>query len=189
MDMSKLDQNERMALIAAIVVFLAGLVSSWGGLLFISVLAALGVAIVVLLPQFSPSTALPGSRGSLLAALGLAGFAAATLELLIWIGYITGNFGRFGTLLFVVAFVASAVMAWAGWQALQAEGGKLQFGVNQATPAPAPAAAADAPAPVATEPEAPEPEASAPAPDAAAAAEPEAATTDYDPDDYRPRDT
>ncbi len=41
--------------------------------------------------------------------------------------------GSFGTLLFLVALVGSAVMAWAGWQALQSEGGKWQFGMEKAT--------------------------------------------------------
>ena len=53
--------------------------------------------------------------------------------------------GSFGTLLFLVALVGSAVMAWAGWQALQREGGKWQFGMEKATAAPA--GAPDAPAP------------------------------------------
>ncbi len=145
MDLSKLDESEKLALYAAIVAFLAGLLSNWGGLLFLSILAALGVAIVLFLPQMSPSTSLPGSRGSLLAGLGLVAFGGAAIELLRYIGYAMETLGSFGTLLFLVALVGSGVMAWAGWQALQREGGKWQFGMERTTAAPA--GAADAPAP------------------------------------------
>jgi hypothetical protein len=137
MDLSKLDESEKLALYAAIVAFLAGLLSNWGGLLFLSILAALGVAIVLFLPQMSPSTSLPGSRGSLLAGLGLVAFGGAAIELLRYIGYAMETLGSFSTLLFLVALVGSAVMAWAGWQALQREGGKWQFGMEEATASPA----------------------------------------------------
>jgi hypothetical protein len=160
MDLSKLDQGEKLALYAAIVVFLAGLISNWGGLLFLSILAAIGVAIVLFLPQMSPSTALPGSRGSLLAALGLVAFGGAAIELLRYIGYTLDTLGSFSTLLFLVALVASAVMAWAGWQALQREGGKWQFGTAAA--AAAPAAPPEAPAPPAAQEPTPEPPAAEP---------------------------
>jgi hypothetical protein len=166
MDLSKLDQSEKLALYAAIVVFLAGLISNWGGLLFLSILAALGVAIVLFLPQMSPGTSLPGSRGSLLAGLGLVAFGAAAIELLRWIGYTIDTLGSFGTLLFIVALIGSAVMAWAGWQTLQLEGGKWQFGVEKATAAPT--AAADAPAPPPTS----EPTTSAPTDTAADESQP-----------------
>ena len=59
MDLSKLGQHEKLALYSAIVVFLTGLISNWGGLLWLAVLAAIGVVVVVLLPQLSPSTSLP----------------------------------------------------------------------------------------------------------------------------------
>jgi hypothetical protein len=166
MDLSKLDQSEKLALYAAIVVFLAGLISNWGGLLFLSILAALGVAIVLFLPQMSPGTSLPGSRGSLLAGLGLVAFGAAAIELLRWSGYTIDTLGSFGTLLFIVALIGSAVMAWAGWQTLQLEGGKWQFGVEKATAAPT--AAADAPAPPPTS----EPTTSAPTDTAADESQP-----------------
>lgn len=157
MDFSKLDQNEKMALIAAIVVFLAGLISQWGGLLVLSVIAAAGVAVVLFLPQLAPNTALPASRGTMLATLGLIAVAAAVIELLIWIGYTLDTLGRFTTLLFLVTLIASAVMAWAGWQVLQGEGGKWRFGMAGSTAAPAaPSDSAAAPPPA-------EPAAAAPA--------------------------
>jgi hypothetical protein len=183
MDLSKLDQNEKLALYAAVVVFLAGLISNWGGLLFLSILAALGVAIVLFLPQMSPSTTLPGSRGTLLATLGLVAFGAAAIELLRYLGYTIQFLGEFGTLLFLVALIASAVMAWAGWQALQREGGKWRFGMEKATAAPA--AAADTAAAPAAAPEAAP--AAAPEPTPAAAPEPTPAPpTDAEADEAQP---
>jgi hypothetical protein len=169
MDLSKLDQNEKLALYAAIVVVLAGLLSAWGGLLYLSILAALAAAVVLFLPQLSPNTALPGSRGTLLAALGIIAVVAAAIELLIWFGYTLETLATFRTLMFLLALVASAVMAWAGWRALQGEGGRWQLGTRQATGA----AAAAAPAP---SPSAPEPAAPPPAP------------TETDVDEDRPRE-
>jgi hypothetical protein len=169
-------KSDRLALSAAIIVFLAGLISNWGGLLFLSILAAAGVAVVVFLPQLVPTATLPGSRGSLLAALGIVGFAAAALELLRLIGYTLDTLGRLGTLLFLMALIASAAMAWAGWQALQRDGGKWQFGTSQ--PAAAAAVAGETAATSASEP-------------AATGYDPddsEPAATAYDPDAYRPRD-
>lgn len=128
MDFSKLDQNERLALFGAIAVFLAGLISGWGGLLLLAVLAAIGMAIVVFLPQLSPSTSLPGSKGSLMAALGFVAAGSALITLLQWIGFI-GFFG-FNSLMFLIALIGSLVMAWAGWQELQAEGGRWRFGTT-----------------------------------------------------------
>jgi len=163
MDLSKLSQNEKLALYGAIAVFLAGIISNWGGLLFLSILAAVGVAIVVLLPQFSPKTSLPGSRGSLLAVLGLIAVGGAAIELLRYLGYTLDTLGRFSTILFIVALVGSAVMAWAGWQELQREGGKWVLGGSGAAGTDTPAAAPPAtPAPepmAATEPETPAPSA------------------------------
>jgi hypothetical protein len=147
MDLSKLDQNEKLALYAAIVVFLAGLISLWGGLLVLSILSAAGVAVVLLLPQFAPNVELPASRGTLLASLGIVAAAFAVIELLIWVEYTVSTIGNFRTLLFIVTLIAAAVMAWAGWQALQREGGEWQFGTAQSTPAPAAAADAATPPP------------------------------------------
>lgn len=136
MDLSKLDQNERLAVFGALAVFLAGLISSWGGLLLLAIVAAIGMAVVVFLPQLSPSTSLPGSKGSLMAALGFGAAASTLITLLQWIGFL-GAFG-FNSIMFIVALVGSLVMAWAGWQELQAEGGTWRFGTT--------GAGADAPA-------------------------------------------
>jgi hypothetical protein len=128
MDFSKLDQNERMATFGAIAVLLAGLISNWGGLLFLAILAAIGMLVIVFLPQFSAQTALPGSKGSLMAAAGILAAASAVITMLQWIGFL-GSFG-FNSIMFLVAVVGALVMAWAGWQELQSEGGKWRFGTT-----------------------------------------------------------
>lgn len=132
MDISKLGGNEKLAVYGSIAVLLAGLISNWGGLLFLSILAAIGMLVVVFLPQFSPSTTLPGTKGSLMAALGILAALGAVITALQWLGYL-GLIGSLNTIMFLVALVGAVVMGWAGWQELQSEGGKFQFG--SATPA------------------------------------------------------
>jgi len=135
MDFSKLDRNEKLALYGAIAVFLAGLISFWGGLLWIAVLAAIGMVAVIFLPR----TSVPGSRGTLMAALGLVALGAGLIEVLRYAGFIGSTLGSVGTIAFIVAIIGAAVMAYAGWQELQTEGGKWEFGSGTA-PASAPAA-------------------------------------------------
>ena len=165
MDLSKLSQNEKLALYGAIVVFLAGLISNWGGLLWLSILAAIGAAVVIFLPQVSPTTSLPGSRGSLLAVLGIVALAGALIELLRYLGYTFDTLGRFSTLMFLVALAGSVVMAWAGWQELQREGGKWVLGGSSSSGAGAAAAPPVTPEPDAS-PAVATPAASEPAPSA-----------------------
>ncbi|MGI8999002.1 MAG: hypothetical protein ACR2GO_04780 [Candidatus Limnocylindria bacterium] len=136
MDFSKLSQNEKLAIYGSAAVVLAGLISNWGGLLFLSILAAFGMAVVVLLPQFSSGTALPGSKGSLMAALGFVVAAGAVITALQWIGFL-GLIGSLNTIMFVVAVIGALVMAYAGWQELQSEGGKWVFGTAGTSQAPA----------------------------------------------------
>ncbi len=150
MDFSKLDQNEKLATYGSVAVVLAGLVSNWGGLLFLSILAALAMLAVVFLPQLSPSTSLPGSKGTLMATLGLVAAVGALLTAVQWMSVIGAILGSVGTILFLVAVIGAIVMAWAGWQELQSEGGKWVFGGRTAT-AGGPAAAPP-PAPATQEP-------------------------------------
>jgi len=139
MDFSKLDQNEKMALGAAVVVFLLGVISNWGGLFWLAVLAALGMVVVVLLPQFSPTTSLPGSKGTLMATMGIIAVVAGAIEILRFIGYIATYLADLQTIEFLIAVVAAIVMAYAGWTELQLEGGRWVFG-SPAAPASATAA-------------------------------------------------
>jgi hypothetical protein len=144
MNWSKLSQAERTAVVAAVIVVVTALLSlsnDWGILMAVSLLAGLGVLAVVFLPAMAPNMALPGSRGSLLLALGAIGAVATIVVALGWVNWILGHLASFDTLQFLVGLVAAVVMAWAGWQVLQAEGGKFRIGTaGQAPPAPPPSA-------------------------------------------------
>lgn len=142
MDFSKLDQNEKLAVYGSAAVILAGLISNWGGLLFLSILAAVGMLVVVFLPQLSSGTSLPGSKGTLMAVLGFIAAAGAVITALQYLGILGALLGSFSTIVFLIAVIGALVMAWAGWQELQGEGGKWEFGTSHAaasTPATAPA--------------------------------------------------
>ena len=145
MDFSKLSQNEKLATYGSVAVFLAGLISNWGGLLFLSILAAVGMAAVVFLPQLSAGTSLPGSKGSLMAVLGFVAAGGAVITALQWLGYL-GSFSSLNTITFFVALIGALVMAWAGWQELQSEGGKWILGSGGARASASTAAPATTPA-------------------------------------------
>jgi len=160
MDFSKLSSNDKLAVYGAAATIVGAIAGySYGGIGLLAVLAAIGMLAIVFLPQLSPSTRLPGSKGSLmLIAGGLAG-ALMALALLSALSILFINFG-IGDILFLIAVAGGLLMAWAGWQAFQAEGGKFTVGM-----AGGPAAASSAPA----EPAAP----AAPPPPAAPAAQAE----------------
>ena len=138
MDFSRLDQNEKLAVYGSVAVVLAGLISNWGGLLFLSILAAIGMLVVVFLPQFSSGTSLPGSKGSLMALLGFVAAGGAVITALQWLGYL-GLIGSLNTIMFFVAVIGAVVMAWAGWQELQSEGGRWVLGGTGGTSVATPA--------------------------------------------------
>jgi hypothetical protein len=143
MDLSKLNQNEKLALYGAIALIVGGIVGFAYGLTTLGILAAIAMLVLIFLPQLAPTTALPGSRGSLMVAIGaVAGVAMALAFLSALAGALLVRFGL-GDIFFLVAVVGGLVMAWAGWQEFQAEGGKFQLG---ASAAPAPAATSTAPA-------------------------------------------
>jgi hypothetical protein len=152
MDMAKLDSDEKLAGGAAAVVVVAGLVAtlSWGtyAVSWLGILGALAVLGIILAPQMAPQTQLPGTRGSLLvAAAGL----AAVFMVLAFLVNVSFVFFRFGIadLLFIVAVIASVVMAWIARRIFQAEGGKFVIGSSTKTDVSAgasPPAAAPPPA-------------------------------------------
>jgi hypothetical protein len=129
MDFSKLSSNEKLATYGAVALVIAGIVSNWGGLLWLSILAGLVALVIVFLPQISPTTTLPGSKGSLLVAAGGIAAAGAVIEILRYLEFFFRTLGDWQTLLFLVALVASLVLVWAGWQIFQAEGGKFTVGM------------------------------------------------------------
>lgn len=153
MDFSKLSQNEKLALYGAIAVFLGGVISNWGGLFWLAVLAAVTVAAVLFLPGLAL-----GSKGTLLATLGIVALGAGLIELLRFLEYFFRTLTDFQTIAFIVALVGAAVMAYAGWMELQREGGKWQFGSATAPTAPPAEPPAPAVEPPAVEPAAAEPE-------------------------------
>jgi hypothetical protein len=138
---SRLSYFEKVAAVAAVVVVITALISlanDWGILMAISLLAALGALVVIFLPQTAPTTTLPGSKGSLLVATGAVATVVTAVVAVSWIGWITEHLGTFDTLQFLLGLVAAVVLAWAGWQVLRAEGGKLMFGTSRPMAAAAP---------------------------------------------------
>ena len=184
MDLSKLNSNEKMAAIGAVLAIVGSVVSFGAGPY--GVLTGFAMLLIIFLPQFSPNTNLPGSKGSLMLIVGGAAGIGAVLTLLAWLPYL-GIMGSFfiGGLL---GIAGGLLMGWGGWQEFQAEGGKFQLGAAPST-APPPPASTDAPADRPVEPPAasapPEPPRDvyeAPAPPEPAAYEPPA-PAERDPED------
>jgi hypothetical protein len=147
MDFSKLGQNEKLAVYGSAALIIGGAVGYSYGLTALGMLAAIAMLAVVFLPQFSSGIALPGSRGSLMLAVGgLAGVVMVLALLQAVAGVLFVNFGL-RDLFFLVAVAGGVLMAWASWQEFQSEGGKFQLGSSApaaASAAPAASSAADA---------------------------------------------
>ncbi len=132
MEWSRLTSNEKLAVYGAIASVVGPVFASMGfgfGVGWITLLLALAMLAVVFLPQLSPRTELPGSRGSLMVVVGgIAGGSAllALLGSLGWLGYLGSN------LVFVLGWLigiaGGGLMGWAGWRAFQDEGGELRLG-------------------------------------------------------------
>lgn len=134
MNFSKLDSTDKLGVYGAVAVIVGAIVGGTVTYLgWIAVVAAIGMLAVVFMPQLSPSTTLPGSKGSLMIICGGAAAVIMLLGLLTAIGWL----GLYFTVLpvqaifFLVAVAGGVVMGWVGWQAFQAEGGKFQIGNPQ----------------------------------------------------------
>jgi hypothetical protein len=146
MDMSKLDSNERLAVYGAGVAIVGAIVAQIGsfygaGGLWLSFLLALAMIVVVFLPQWSPQTQLPGSKGSLMLVVGGIAAIGALLGLLAVLGALAmlGSYGGLWLIGILIGIVGGLMMGWAGWQAFQAEGGRFQIGgTGGSTPPPPP---------------------------------------------------
>jgi hypothetical protein len=177
MDFSKLDSNEKLAVYGAIASIVGPILASMGfgfGIGWFTLILAIAMLAIVFLPQLSPQTNLPGSKGSLMVIVGLVAGVSAFLALIGSIGFL-GFFGS--NIVFVLGWLigiaGGLIMGWAGWRAFQAEGGKLQLGTpasgtTAGTAAPpaepaAPPAAAPPPAEPAVPPAAAPPAAAPPA--------------------------
>jgi hypothetical protein len=162
-DFNKLTANEKLAVYGSAAVIIAGIVGlGVGGIGLLAVLAAVGMLAIVFLPQFSPNTNLPGSKGSLMLILG----GVAAVIMLLGFLQVAGALGFWfelqpvGAIFFLIAVVGALVMAWAGWQEFQAEGGKFVLGNPASGAAPAAPRADTAPPPAAPPPAATSPAAS-----------------------------
>lgn len=136
MDFSKLGQNEKLAVYGSIAVIIGGIVGVSYGLTVLAVLAAIGMLAIVFLPQFSAGTNLPGSRGSLMLVAGAVAGVILVLALILYVGIVFVAFGV-RDLFFLIAVAGGILMAWAGWQEFQGEGGKFQIGSPAGGAAPA----------------------------------------------------
>jgi uncharacterized membrane protein YeaQ/YmgE (transglycosylase-associated protein family) len=157
MDLSKLSASEKLAVYGAVATVIGSVVAAssyprhWG-VTWLGALLGLAMLAVTFLPQISPATKLPGNKGTLMVAIG---GVAGILMAYVLLSTFSFTFEDFdvSSLLFLVAVAGALVMGWAGWQAFQAEGGKLQMG----TPAAASGAAPPPPPPAAPPPAAPPP--------------------------------
>jgi hypothetical protein len=140
MDLSKLTASERLAVYGAIATVIGGVIAAgsypghWG-VAWLGAILGLAMLAVIFLPQVSPGTTLPGKKGTLMV---LAGGLAALLMAYIFLSTIAFTFEGFDlqSALFLVGVAGAVVMGWAGWQAFQAEGGKLQMGAPGAPSLP-----------------------------------------------------
>ena len=142
MNFSTLNQNEKLAVYGAVASIVGPLLSSMGfgfGVGWLTLLLAVAMLAVVFLPQLSPQTTLPGSKGSLMLVVGGIAAVSAALALISSIGFL-GFFGS--NIIFVLGWllgiVGGLLMGWAGWKEFQAEGGKFQLGASAAAPASRP---------------------------------------------------
>ena len=172
MDFGKLGQNEKLAAIGAIAAIVGPILATAGfgfGAGGLTLLLALAMLAIVFLPQLSPQTQLPGSKGSLMVIVGGIAAISAALALLSSIGYL-GLFGSniVSVLGWLIGIGGGLLMGWAGWQEFQSEGGQLKLGATggPAASAPPPSSAPSAPSePVSTPPPPAAPPSAAPTAD------------------------
>lgn len=137
MDLSKLSSNDKLAALGAVLAIVGAFLSFGGGGSF-GVLTGIAMLIIIFLPQFSPSTKLPGSKGSLMLIVGgVAGIGA--LLALLGILTVLGAFGLYGGTWFIGLLLGVAgglLMGWASWKEFQSEGGKFNVGMASTPSAP-----------------------------------------------------
>jgi hypothetical protein len=140
MDLSKLNSNEKLAVYGAVAAIVGGIVAQIGSIygaggLWLSFLLGIAMLVVVFLPQLSPQTALPGSKGSFMLVIGGIAGIGGLLGLLAILGALS-LFALYGGLWLIgilIGAVGGLLMGWAGWQEFQAEGGKFQIGNSSGT--------------------------------------------------------
>jgi hypothetical protein len=140
MNLSKLSATEKLAVYGAVATVIGGAVAAssypghWG-VTWLGAILGLAMLAIVFLPQLSPTTKLPGKKGSLMVAVG---GVAALLMAFVLLTTFSFTFEGFdlSSLLFLIAVIGAIVMGWAGWQAFQADGGKFDVGMSGAAAAP-----------------------------------------------------
>jgi len=148
MDFSKLSSNDKLAVYGAVAAIIGAFLSFGGGGSF-GVLTGIAMLVIIFLPQFSPATTLPGSKGSLMMIVGGVSALSAVLALLALLS-LMGAIGIYGgTWIFglILSVAGGLLMGWASWQTFQAEGGKFNLGMAAPPAPPAPPAAPAPPAP------------------------------------------
>ena len=147
MNFSALSPNDRLAAGAAVVVIITGVISIatlWGALVFLSLLAGIGVLFIVLQPQIAPTVRLPVAKGVALLALGAIAVLVLVVVAFSWLDYIlTPPIFVFDTIQYFIGVIAAVVMLFAGWRAYQAE----RSGAGSAAPQPPTAPPPPAPPP------------------------------------------
>jgi hypothetical protein len=144
MDFSKLSSNEKLATYGAVAAIVGSIlsVSGIGGGGY-GLVTGILMLVIIFLPQFSPSTKLPGSKGSLMLLVGGVSGIVALLALLS-ILTVLGAFAFYGGMLFfglLISIGGQLLMGWASWREFQAEGGKFTLGMSSGPSAPPPPAA------------------------------------------------
>ncbi len=137
MNFSKLDATDKLGVYGSVAVIAGAIVGGTVTYLgWIALLAAAAMLAVIFLPQLSPSTSLPGSKGSLMVACGGIAAVIMVLGLLTAIGWLGLYFSVLPVqaIFFLLAVGGGLVMGWAGWQVFQAEGGKFEIGSGQRPP-------------------------------------------------------
>ena len=139
MDFSKLSSNEKLAVYGAVAAIVGSVlsISGIGGGGF-GLVTGILMLVIIFLPQFSPGTKLPGSKGSLMLLVGGVSGIVALLALLSVLT-VLGAFAFYGGLLFIgllISIGGQLLMGWASWREFQAEGGKFNLGMASGPSAP-----------------------------------------------------
>ena len=150
MDFSKLSSNDKLAVYGALAAIVGAFLSFGGGGSF-GVLTGILKLVILFLPQFSPSTKLPGSKGSLMLIVGGVAGVGALLALLAVLP-VLGAFATYAFTWFLgllLGIAGGLLMGWASWREFQAEGGKFNIGTATGPTAPPPAPPMASPPPMA----------------------------------------
>jgi hypothetical protein len=145
--MNALNSSNRMAAGAAALVIVSSVISlvwDWGALMIVSLLAGAGFLFVLFQPQVAPTMKLPMAKGVLLLGLGVIALGVYLLNAVNWFGWIVEHIASIDVLQYTIGTISSAVMAWAGWQAYQAEKSGAAAAGPPAAPPPAPPPAPEA---------------------------------------------